>query len=1171
MMKKSTRVKATRPPPSYAATKLTPASPMTIYHFAPPIVDAAFAKRCARLFTRQGRAANALWRAQRAGGTGEARARLGLSIAALAANVTPPVRGILRDSLCFRIAAALGEGATPEAAEVLATLATVLPGERLRVAIRRALVIKLQELARHTELAEAVAALLADDLAVGAVPEVEVLAPLAVIHEALGLEVLGRVLATAKPRWFELPALATVRHLAQVPPSFTSRQEAAAAAAGVDGPCDGFPKTFQVAIGCLLTRHREWELDFAGMEQKAAAAHALAPASLAARYWLCRARMYQVKAAVAPLLEGGVPREVPAWQRLARLAALHHDLQSPLHDLESARGVLAVVNQELGPTEPPEQSQAMWLLEWALAGRFARGDAQLAECARLSALVPRSPAWAQVNLALKEIRLDRRYEAAVERLQAPSLAAYAPARPLALAARFLAGSLRWPVERAEECPAIVQLAAAWCAVAGPLPPGTAVDWQRLGAGVSGVLDDPILREIPAARAAANVLLLAVRFFQGDPAVRPQLPAFSVPPGAPRWVAWLFSRLIQIGANFSSAEICFRHLDTGDEAVAWFLEAWWQNYGLAGMRPVPAAPPRGAEGLVAAVRAARLGHYRLPVPAADVASLPSLFVELGEVCSTHCRLELGVELEFARARHALACGKAAAAAAGLRALLPVANSTSPLAEAWWRPLLTYWLGVACAQMGDAQAGELLESLVGGIRHHEALGQLALLDLQKGDVATAARRLESASLQVASVRYAKAVLCSRTGRPEEACELLESAEGMSVLQEPPYAVAALRLRAAIKERSGDTAASAALLQEIHRTNPGDEITILRGERQDLEAAYAAYRAGGTPAAGAWTGHLAESQPQSPPEAAQKEILTFLRSALSASPEALPALRPPEGDFTADHRAWWSQFMGASLLKSGDPRRASQALDVEAPTPVPAAVERSRTILTIWRELAGVGHGERAEAAVRLEVLAQKLEPLGPVDAEADRWRQLAQIGSAVCKGEFVADETWRGVGDPLMARIPFLFHDDAKVRSEAATGLLPALAVRPSQWDESTQLLLSALAAWALGRDETFLEHYTTLEPELDALPVAGRDLWMVGAQVRHARKDWRGVLENLPECVADMSDPLVKLVVELASVRLTADEALKGDHRDQVLRRLKGTRNNLRDLLETAPPPPQGQG
>ena len=47
----------------------------------------------------------------------------------------------------------------------------------------------------------------------------------------------------------------------------------------------------------------------------------------------------------------------------------------------------------------------------------------------------------------------------------------------------------------------------------------------------------------------------------------------------------------------------------------------------------------------------------------------------------------------------------------------------------------------------------------------------------------------------------------------------------------------------------------------------------------------------------------------------------------------------------------------------------------------------------------------------------------------------------------------------------------------------------------------------------------------------------------------------------MSDPLVKLMVELASVRLAADEALKDSRRDHVLRQIKSVRNNLKDLVE----------
>lgn len=98
------------------------------------------------------------------------------------------------------------------------------------------------------------------------------------------------------------------------------------------------------------------------------------------------------------------------------------------------------------------------------------------------------------------------------------------------------------------------------------------------------------------------------------------------------------------------------------------------------------------------------------------------------------------------------------------------------------------------------------------------------------------------------------------------------------------------------------------------------------------------------------------------------------------------------------------------------------------------------------------------------------------------------------------------------------------------------------------------------NDLFIEHYTTLEPVIDELPVAGRDLWVPAALIRYSREDWRSLTgASLPDCVADMSDPLVCLIVELADARAAIADLRNPSQ--TMAQRIKGIHNNLLALVE----------
>ncbi len=151
-----------------------------------------------------------------------------------------------------------------------------------------------------------------------------------------------------------------------------------------------------------------------------------------------------------------------------------------------------------------------------------------------------------------------------------------------------------------------------------------------------------------------------------------------------------------------------------------------------------------------------------------------------------------------------------------------------------------------------------------------------------------------------------------------------------------------------------------------------------------------------------------------------------------------------------------------------------------------------------------------------------------------------------------------GSP-MARFPFLFDANIEVRQAAAEALRPAINTSAVHWSEDARLLLGALAAWAMEKDELFLEHYATLGPVLDELPVAARDLWVSAALIRFSRKDWMSLTgDSLPDSIADLSDPLVYLIVELAAVRATVSEIKEPSQ--ALARKIESIQKNLNALV-----------
>ncbi len=787
---------------------------------------------------------------------------------------------------------------------------------------------------------------------------------------------------------------------------------------------------------------------------------------------------------------------------------------------------------------------------------------------------PRSAAawlpWTEVNLALKELQIDHSYDQAFQRLEAPALESCVPARSLARIARFLAGSSKFPGEENIVCASVDALAYALHAVAGQVE--IAGPGKNLQAGMHAALADPALREFPPLIAAGENRTHLERLQGGEKSVGEDTLRYAVPEYAPLWAVWLFSRLVQALCTSADFEANLRRIPLAGPAVAWFMEVWCYNYGkLHGELPAVAS---SAEALLnrslppSPLRTARLQNYRQAFLPADFAPSKDAFAELGTICGEHCRREIALELDIARSRSKLANGEPAAAASQLLKLLESLNSIGFLAKFWWFPLLTYWLGVAQAHQNDSQAPGNFQTLLDGPCASAARGQLALLALQNGFLDEAARWLDGARKHAPCVCYADALLLARRGRLSEARQRLESPEAIRCFTGSTYALPAQRLIAAMEERGGNREESERLHTAILASHPGDAIAWIRLQRILIESAFSYFRATGTPL------KRETSFPREVPDTAGAAKTAWwmpyalLEDLMNASDDALSKLEATVGaQFGAGLGSIvWRRVLANQLLRINDAERALSALDIRpAPADSPRWFTQAHLVLTAWHWLRRVSQdGTRAVAQEELKECSLALIPLAQDrrDSPAAMWSSIVDLALQV-ESTGSLDALIR---EPLPPEI-HAFRDLSQLWSEApqqrrlaAEALLSALDQDGTRWNKEQKLLLQSVAAWTAEKDEIYVEQYSNLEPVLNALPVRGRDLWVPAALIRFSKSDWQGLAgDGLPDCIADMSDPLVCLIVELADARAAAGDLKKPSQ--TVATRIKGIHNNLAALVE----------
>jgi hypothetical protein len=928
----------------------------------------------------------------------------------------------------------------------------------------------------------------------------------------------------------------------------------------------GFP--VMRADTCLaLAAAAEWEGDWQKMTGWALEALRAAPCHRPVLYWLCRARLHIPEGKAAEHI--GLPwPDKPEWSRLRLAVELH---QRP--SIKTAAPLAAVLDGLTRKEETPEQKLVVNLLEWTLRGQEPTDAAELTTVERISRAIEGRAGelpWTQLHIARYEVLAQRRYRDACNRLERKATASEPGAADWAAVARIMAGDKLGSVASASK--PVQTLAGALDRISGNSP-AIAVESRQL----DEVLRGSTLAKFPCLSAVVPTVALALKVLDGLKANDIELEVCRPVDSTEPWVRWLYARTLLLLERGGVKPWIGLRLPLKDPCVAWAVELWACSQRQSRASLAESLTPVSAllDGWIAAkpadrrvlglLRSARLGNYSFVETPSSAAAPKSVFPELGERWDELCSSDVSFELDYAVARRRRVQGDPAEAARLLRELDSNLKAATGINAVWWRPLVRYWQGAAETNAGDPAAATTFESLVDGPLDGEARSQLALLELGAGRTEQAKRWLAWAGPDLPAIRYARALVFARHGLLEQLREQLDSPAGRKVLEGSPYEIPAKRLMAATLDRLGQEAEAERLRTEFLKAHPQDEITVARQNRRSLRRAYEKAKAGEAP------GEVADAVDiVLAPErgfAWRWHLYSVMRQMLTGSPEQLRgtdaalAGLPPDGATLAA----WRQVLANRLLYRGDARSALELTKSINYSAASEQLRRTKAILFSWdlltrswsfQESAAIGLA--AECDERLQRVGS-----GQPDPVLEYWQQLAGRALSMA-GDSQGTEhlgPWAEFDSQPFGKVPGLWAAEVEIRQQCAASLAADIAAGKGGFSEEQLLLLKSLIAWVRGEDEVYLGNYVYLEPVLDELPLSGPRLWMVSGLIRFARKDWRGILEGaLPDCVADLANDDVRLLIGLAYARFAAEECLKGDMRS-ALQNVRKAQDNLGALIE----------
>lgn len=1158
--------------------------------YTPTAPQASLVQRFVWLFTRAGRGRRCLWLAYQAENDDHVLPGLEKCLWKLKKTrrrETSIATAVIREILLYLTWRNLRGGQLAEARKWLGDLDQHAPDQPERILLRWELLIKLVSAGQMELYLKEATLFLADKLLSTVDPGDAVLTVVATAYEKASRSACKTLIDAADQSIKNRSQLGAAFSLCVCPDDFSDCSEALSWENRVNPDCLIFSTLMQADALLVRARAEECRGAWEAMESCARRALALVPDYCTATYWLVRARLHRPEGdPIRDVDMQTASRATPEWARLRHEVDLH---QHPT--LEHARTGVEMLQQKQGALDSKERELLIVLLEKVLTLNPSWTPSQLATCVSLcssvEAVVGRL-AWTDLNLAFSEIRCERRYDKAIARLERNDVPQQPLAAVLARAARILAGSPHLDAVDAdhETCLSAIEIA-----MAAIVRPGQSSAHDKI-VGLQQRLylagDDPWCAYLPSLRTVVEGLVWLIGHISRCK-TSAATPDWNPPDDSPRWLRWLHARASLLARKSLEQTSILTGIDCSDPAIAWSVENWSSLYGIFEEDALPKieqcrqrldelAWPATIEKTIRALRQSRAHTGQRPAMQVLSATGKQGMGDLGKVCNDLWLDELKLEVAYVKARRQFATDGSASAFAPL---IQRVVSLSWLTVTWWEPVIKYWHGVALLKQESPTGVSILEGIVEGPKGLEALGQLALLAVQRGDLEAAEHLIGGAPPLVPAIIYGQALLAHRRGDDTSAYQQLQSLE--SATAPSPYHLAARRLSAVIAERQGQMEKAEQLYRATLAEYPADHVSLARLRRLVLKRNYAETRAGG------WLSRLAaddETFPDGPLSISWSRQHAMLQQVLLCPKEQV---RGVQSEVVADHRGRehadaWFQVLARRLLQVGLPREASTLLDSTDFTAAPAWNRRSRLILRAWQLLSSVwsasidhsvnGNGDPtrqgtvdALSGVREQIAdcAEKIEQLSTVGSDEGlrRWHFLIERARELScdHGRDIVGEAWGALADWPIAVLPHLWSGSREERSRAGESLSAAVCSEDGAWNVHQRRLLTALSSWAAGRYDVFLDAYSDLENVLDELPVRGPSLWVSAASLWFQRGDWKRILDSsLPNCVADLADSQVRLLTGLAYARAAAADSLNQDFRSAV-RRIEQAQSTLDEVLQ----------
>jgi len=1048
---------------------------------------------------------------------------------------------ISADIVVFLASVALEAGHLYELARWLSELEDTADLDSRRVALRCCLMDALIVAGKLQEYAQQAEVLFGDPLLSWEKHAAFLLKTVRTLYEQVSQDACAKALAKLKSSIKHISPLKNAQLVCLGKGSFASidsaRKWANAFADGINS-LNYSPKIYADAFLCLA-KVDEWEGRWNRMAFHTGQACSTMPGYLDAQYWVLRAALYlpDVRA------ECPDPRVAQslAWDRLRLLHTLH---QTP--SLNNAEAILDSLKTNVDPLDSPEKLLAARLIHQALASTDMLIDGHTVEWAKVCegvCLVLGRFAWADIGVAKRLIRIDRKYREALDALEAKAMDE-AETAILARIARLMLGIPSAPKGGAVLSDLLSLLEQAFLLVFSFYEPDSRPDPVLL-AWLDGLQseDNLLLKQFPDLEDLAKVLGVACRAMASPlslpPTTKQDIRNCAVAEMSPPWLHWLLSRLMLLACDAETHVPAIDKTAASLRFCAWEMSRWATNqarvFATFDLVENEAGLTHGDRRL-ALILTARSCRYRAMVGVSPVEGGP-LFPELGPLCDSICEDEAVLELDFAAARFDLASGNADAAMAGFGRLEDALESAAPFTKAWWLPTLGYWRAVAMAHAGKLEeSARLLEGLTDGFKVEDARAQLALLALRNNELGPAWRWLEGLRDDLPATAYSKALAYERQGLMGEAQALLNKAD---VFEGTAYALPASRLVAAIAERSGEWQEAEERHRGLLASHPGDSVSSARLGRLLSRKSYIADDCDAE-TAGQIEG-LLDAGGQAATWIKGCQWLVRLSTASEAKLADLQANCPDDSEAG---RVRFCKLLARRYLAIQNPRQALAVIDALDS----ADLNPTKQVIAVWDVLGQIGaracasrpeRENRAEADGLRDKLPRKLSKLAAQMGDGTQslhWRSLAEwafnlsSGQAADRALVASEQAW------IFWAVPGLLDESEDRRRQSAQRLKQYLASdRLGGWSELQRTALDALASWAIGEEEAFLKGYASLENRLAELPVDGREFWFASASIRFRQHQWSALTEGeLPPCVEDLAYPKARLIIGLAYARAAAD-------------------------------------